>query len=52
MAGQGMDKDEATAANWFLQSAEGGFLRAQVAIGSALWRGRGIAQNTNEAVKW
>jgi hypothetical protein len=50
--GQGTKKDEAKAAYWYFQAAEGGFLRAQVAIGSLLWRGRGTAQNMDEALKW
>jgi TPR repeat protein len=50
--GQGPKKDEAKAAYWYFQAAEGGFLRAQVAIGSLLWRGRGTPQNMDEALKW
>lgn len=51
-AGQGVEKDHATAFEWYSRSAEQGFAEAQFSLGLAYGGGFGVKQDNLEALKW
>jgi TPR repeat protein len=50
--GQGVDKDPATAAQWFLKAAHQDHLEAQYRLGEMYQNGIGVESNTREAKMW
>jgi TPR repeat protein len=50
--GDGMPKDPAAAAKWFLKAAEAGHPKAQYQLGLLYHDGVGVTQNFQEAIKW
>lgn len=50
--GKGVEKDEATAAEWFRKGAELGGPKAMLNFGKALVEGRGIAENATAGREW
>ncbi|HYG74747.1 MAG TPA: protein kinase [Planctomycetota bacterium] len=52
LAGTGVLKDPAQAADWFRAAAELGLAESQHELALLYYRGNGVAQNYNEAFKW
>jgi len=52
LTGEGVQKDEAQAAKWFLKAAEQGNPSAQCQIGLMLYSGKGIQKDEAQAAKW
>ena len=50
--GQGVEKDEAKAVEWFRKAAEQGDARAQLNLGLCFQEGVGLEKDEAEAVKW
>ena len=50
--GVGVEKNEPLAFQWYLKSAENGFVKAQCAAAIAYWNGAGVAQDHDQAEKW
>ena len=50
--GEGVPKDDAEAARWFLKSAEQGIATAQFNLGEMYKEGIGVPQDDAEAAKW
>ncbi len=50
--GNGVDKNSATAINYFKLSAEKGYKNAQLTLGDAYATGKGVKKNIVEAAKW
>ncbi len=50
--GQGVAKDDAEEAKWFLKAADQGYKAAQFDLGTAYETGRGVTKNDAEAVMW
>jgi hypothetical protein len=50
--GQGTDKDETLAAEWFRKAAEKGHVYAQFQLAEALRQEQGVKQDKKEALKW
>ena len=50
--GQGVEKDDAEAATWFLRAAEKGHVEAQVALATSYVWGHGVARDYAPAARW
>ena len=50
--GKGVERNDATALNWFKRAAEGGNAAAQYNVGASYAGGVGVAQDDAEAAKW
>ncbi len=50
--GQGLQRDKAAAANWYLKAAEQGYSEAQFSLGVMLATGDGIPQDKPAAAEW
>lgn len=50
--GEGVTKDEATAAKWVQKAAEQGDGAAEFALGQKYLKGQGVKKDTEEATKW
>ena len=50
--GQGVAKDESTAAEWYRKAAEQGDAEAQFNIGLMFVNGKGVPQSFSEALRW
>ena len=46
---QGVEKDEASAAQWFTRAADQGHAKAQCNLGVCFKKGRGVAKNDAKA---
>lgn len=51
-AGKGVDKNMATAVDYFTKSAEAGYGPAECALADIYYEGRGVDQNYQKAVEW
>ena len=51
-AGQGVPLDHGKAAQWLLRAARQGYPPAQNSLGILLFKGFGVAQNTEDALFW
>jgi len=50
--GEGVEKDEATAIEWYLKAAEGGSAAAQHNLGLRYTNGQGVEKDMEEALRW
>jgi TPR repeat protein len=50
--GEGVPQDDAQAVEWFLRSAEQGYVRAQSTLGAYYWAGRGVPRDYSKAYFW
>lgn len=51
-ANESSDNQFQQAAKWYLKAANGGYARAQNAIGSCFYKGKGVNQNFDLAIEW
>lgn len=49
---RGLPLDDKLAVDWFRKAAEGGYSRAQINLGGMYARGKGVAQDDEEAYFW
>ena len=49
---QGLERNYAKAAEWFLRAAEQGYTAAQFNLGLLYEEGEGVEQDHEEAIKW
>lgn len=52
LRGAGVKRNEKTAANWYLKSAEQGYAPAQSALGTLYLRGTGVPKDEAQALVW
>ncbi len=50
--GDGVQQNDAEAAQWFLRAADQSYVPALTALGSQYWAGRGLQQDYNKAYFW
>lgn len=50
--GAGVDRDLASAADWYRRAAEQGFIDAQTNLGMMYYQGQGVPRNYQEAARW
>ncbi len=50
--GAGVDRDLASAADWYRRAAEQGFVDAQTNLGMMYYQGQGVPRNYQEAARW
>jgi uncharacterized protein len=50
--GNGRDKDQVKAFEWFEKAAQNGHLKAMYNLGIAYWTGQGAPENREEAARW
>jgi hypothetical protein len=50
--GECVDKDEATAIEWFKKAAEQGLVGSQLTLGMIYENGQGVEKNEVEAKRW
>lgn len=50
--GKGISQDDKKAFEWFLKSAEAGFVEAMAKVGVYYWQGKGVEQDYDQAFNW